>query len=312
MSGILEGRVAIVTGAARGIGLATAQTMVMQGARVVVADNGASIDGSPEDSVVVDAAVERCNALAAGHALAVKADVSVPGAAQQLVDAARDAFGAVDIVINNAAILRETPIFDAQRDVFDHTLSNNLTAAFALLAAATPVMRDQVRAGRIPGSIVNLVSAAGLYGQPGQAAYAAAKAGLVGLTRAVAFDVRPLGVTCNAVVPFAATRVTLAMQPASDAQALFKERAMKLPSSYVANLITWLASTQAASVTGQLFGVRGRELMLFSQPRPIKTVFTGPGAVDADAMAGTVLGQLGPEFADLSCEWDAFGSDPVI
>ena len=312
MSGILEGRVAIVTGAARGIGLATAQTMVMQGARVVVADNGASIDGSPEDSVVVDAAVERCNALAAGHALAVKADVSVPGAAQQLVDAARDAFGAVDIVINNAAILRETPIFDAQRDVFDHTLANNLTAAFALLAAATPVMRDQVRGGRIPGSIVNLVSAAGLYGQPGQAAYAAAKAGLVGLTRAVAFDVRPLGVTCNAVVPFAATRVTLAMQPVSDAQVLFKERAMKLPSSYVANLITWLASTQAASVTGQLFGVRGRELMLFSQPRPVKTVFTGPGGVDADAIAASVLGQLAPDFADLSCEWDAFGSEPVI
>lgn len=312
MSGILEGRVAIVTGAARGIGLATAQTMVMQGARVVVADNGASIDGSPEDSVVVDAAVERCNALAAGHAIAVKADVSVPGAAQQLVDAAREAFGAVDIVVNNAAILRETPIFDAQRDVFDHTLANNLTAAFALLAAATPVMREQVRAGRIPGSIVNVVSAAGLYGQPGQAAYAAAKAGLLGLTRAVAFDVRPMGVTCNAVVPFASTRVTLAIQPASDAQALYKAHAMKVPGSYVANLIAWLASTQAASVTGQLFGVRGRELMLFSQPRPVKTVFTNPGGVDADAIAGSVLGQLAPDFADLSCEWDAFSSEPVI
>lgn len=312
MGGILDGRVAIVTGAARGIGLAVAQTMVMQGARVVIADNGAALDGGPEDSVVADAAAERCNAIAAGRAVAFNDDIASPGAAQRLVGAARDAFGAVDIVVNNAAIRREAPVFEARLDAFEQVIATNLTAAFALLAAAAPVMRDQVRAGRIPGAVINVVSTAGLYGRAGEAAYASAKAALVGLTRVVALDMRSCGVTCNAVAPFAATRA--APRPAANGDALARamRRAMDVPASHAANLIAWLGSPQAASVTGQLFGVRGRELMLFSQPRPVRTVFTDPGGLDADALAGYVLNHLAPEFTELAGDLDAFGGQPVV
>lgn len=314
MSGILAGRVAIVTGAARGIGLAVAQTMVMQGARVVIADNGASIDGSPEDSVVADAAAERCNAIAAGRAVAFKDDIAAPGAAQRLVETARDAFGAVDVVVNNAAIRRTAPLLEARQDAFEHVIGTNLIAAFALLAAAAPMMRDQVRGGRIPGAVINVVSTAGLYGRAGEAAYASAKAALLGLTRVAALELQPTGVTCNAVAPFAATRAAQAgAEPGDDvpARALLR-RAMGVPASYAANLIAWLGSPQAASVTGQLFGVRGRELMLFSQPRPVRTVFTDPGGLDPDALAGYVLNHLAPDFTALTGDLDAFGSEPVV
>src|SRR5690606_2266172 len=111
-----------------------------------------------------------------------------------------------------------------------------------------------------PGRIVNITSSAGVYGNFGQAAYASAKAALVGLTRVVAMDMARSGVTCNAVVPFAATRVTELIQPANDSQASYKERALKVPPSYVAELVSFLCSDRGAGISGQLLGVRGREV----------------------------------------------------
>jgi NAD(P)-dependent dehydrogenase (short-subunit alcohol dehydrogenase family) len=217
-----------------------------------------------------------------------------------------------DIVVNNAAILRDGFIFKTAREDWQRVIDTNLTGAFATLAAATPVMRDAAKAGRAPGRIVNLVSTAGLYGNYGQAAYAAAKAGLIGLTRVVAMDMARSKVNCNAVAPFAATRVTESIRPANDAQAAYKERALAVPAGYVARLVAYLCAP-ACDVTGQVFGVRGREVFLFSQPRPAARVVTPQLAeLTLEALDSAISLQMREHFVDLSTDLEAFNTEPIL
>jgi len=223
------------------------------------------------------------------------------------VTLAQERFGAVDIVVNNAAIIRDGFIFKSDPAAWDAVLRTNLTGAQCLLAAATPIMRDQAKSGRSPGAIVNIVSTAGIYGNFGQSAYGAAKAGLIGLTRVVAHDLARSGIRCNAVAPFAATRVTQSIQPANEAQAAYKAKALKVPAAYVARLVAFLASDAAAAISGQLFGVRGREVFVFSQPRPKQRVVQAPDAFDPALMK-----QLEPGFADLVTDLEAFSGDPIL
>lgn len=311
MSDTLDNRVAIVTGGARGIGLAIAQTLAMEGAKVIVADNGCAIDGGAEDSVVADAAIDRLNAKSPDCAVAFMEDIAAPGAAERCVQLAVDTFGHVDIVVNNAAIKREAPIYHAKREDFEAVIRNNLVAPHALLAAATPLMREQVGHGRIPGSIVNIVATAGFIGNYGQGGYAASKAGLIGLTRVVAMDMAGSGVTCNAVAPFAATRVTQSMQPTNEAQRESREHALKVPASYVANLVAFLCTTYASRVSGQLFGVRGREVFLYHPPAPEMTIFTHPGGFDAEQYA-QFMQSLRGKYADLRTDVEVFNVDPIL
>jgi NAD(P)-dependent dehydrogenase (short-subunit alcohol dehydrogenase family) len=296
----LDGRVAIVTGGARGIGRAIVEALVAQGASVVLVDSGVTIDGRPDEPAIAEAtarALPRC--------IGVCGDVAELASAA--VDAARERFGAVDLVINNAAILRDAFIFKADPSAWDEVLRVNLTGAQRLLAAATPLMREQVKAGRAPGAIVNLVSTAGLYGNFGQSAYGAAKAGLVGLTRVVAHDLARSGIRCNAVAPFAATRVTESIRPANDAQAAYKKKALEVPAAYVARLVAYLCSNDSAAISGQLFGVRGREVFVFSQPRPAASVVMPRERFDPAAFAA-----LQPAFADLVTDLEAFSADPIL
>jgi NAD(P)-dependent dehydrogenase (short-subunit alcohol dehydrogenase family) len=298
----LDNRVAIVSGGAQGIGLAIAQDLTAQGASVVIVDAGVGIAGEPSRP---DLAQEAAALLP--RAAAICGDVADPAVAQSAVALARERFGGVDIVINNAAIIRDGFIFKLDAAAWDAVLRTNLTGAQRLLAAATPLMRDQTKSGRSPGAIVNMVSTAGIYGNFGQAAYGAAKAGLVGLTRVVAHDLARSGIRCNAVAPFAATRVTESIKPANDAQAAYKERALKVPAAYVARLVSFLASDAAAAISGQLFGVRGREVFVFSQPRPKAKVVQPRDAFDAALMK-----QLEPDFADLVTDLEAFSGDPIL
>jgi NAD(P)-dependent dehydrogenase (short-subunit alcohol dehydrogenase family) len=304
----LSGRVAIVTGGARGIGLAIVEELHRRGASVLIADSGVTIAGTePDPSVARTLAVQL-----GANATAFCEDLSASGAAERAIDAAVSAYGAIDIVINNAAILRDALIFKANRENWEQVIATNLSVPFALLAAATPLMREQQKNGRPPGRIVNIVSSAGLFGNFGQAAYASAKAGLVGLTRVVAMDMSRSKVGCNAIAPFAATRVTESIQPANDAQAAYKQRALRIPAHYVARLAAFLSSN-AHELTGQLFGVRGRELLLFSQPRPIaRTLVPGGTAWDEADLAQVISGEFGAKLTDLTTDLEFFNNEPLV
>lgn len=304
----LAGRVAIVTGGARGIGLAIVEELHRLGAVVLVADSGVSISGTEPDSSIAESVAARLG----GNAAAFTQDMAATGAADQAVKLAAEKFGALDIVVNNAAILRDAFIFKASRENWEQLIANNLTAAFALLAAATPLMREQQRNGRAPGRIVNIVSSAGLFGNFGQSAYASAKAGLVGLTRVVAMDMARSKVACNAIAPFAATRVTETIQPANDAQAAYKERALRIPAHYVARLTALLCSN-AHDITGQLFGVRGLELFLFSQPRPVARTLMNPGfSWDLEGLAKTMQSEFAGKLTDLRTDLEFFNTEPLV
>ena len=308
MDQTLTGRVALVTGGARGIGLAISRRLHELGASVVVADSGVSIAGDKPDASVAESITKELGE----RAVAFTADLADPTAAQAAVELAASRFGAIDIVVNNAAILRDSFIFKSNPANWDAVLRNNLSAPFYVIAAATPRLRDQIKAGRAAGRIVNITSSAGLYGNFGQSAYASAKAGLLGLTRVVAMDMARAGVTSNAIAPFAATRVTETIQPASEGQAQYKERAMKLAPKHVAHLVGFLCSPAAQNITGQLFGVRGREVFLFSQPRPLDRI-VAPAADWKDAeFAQAVAERMTAKFTDLTTDLDAFNTEPLI
>jgi NAD(P)-dependent dehydrogenase (short-subunit alcohol dehydrogenase family) len=297
----LEGRVALVTGAGRGIGLAIAETLHEAGAAVVIADSGTSIDGRGADPEIARAAARKLG----DRTAAFTESIASPSAAKAAVELAVQRFGGIDILVNNAAILRDAFVFKADPENWDAVLRTNLTAAFHTIAAASPIMREAAKM-RAPGRIVNIVSTAGLYGNYGQAAYAAAKAGLVGLTRVTALDLARAKVTCNAVAPFAATRVTESIKPANEAQAAYKERAMKVPARAVAELVAWLAGPEAGDVSGQLFGVRAREVFLFSQPRPAARL------VREGALGPEIARSLEPHFVPLESDLEAFATDPIL
>ncbi len=265
MSDLLQGRAAIVTGAGRGIGRAIAESLVAEGARVVVADNGTSISGDGSDPEVARAAARELNDKAGGKsALAFPESIASPGVARQLVDLAVKTFGGIDIVVNNAAIQRDAPVFDVDPADWDAVIRTNLSAAFYLTSAASDVMRNRGKAGRI----VNIVSSAGLSGARGQAGYASAKAGLLGLTRVTAMDLADEEITANAVLPFAGS------QPAD-----------------VASLVIALCSSAGRPISGQLLGMRGREVFLFGQPQPMARLEAG----EPDMLASDIASKLGDQ-----------------
>jgi NAD(P)-dependent dehydrogenase (short-subunit alcohol dehydrogenase family) len=305
----LDGRSAIVTGAGRGIGRAIAESLAAAGASVIVADVGASIGGDGADPSPAKEVAEKIGK----KAIAFTESVASPGVAKHLVELAVKNFGGIDIVVNNAAILRDAFVFRADPRDWDAVIRNNLSAPFYLINAASGVMRDQGKSGRGGatydwGRIVNIVSSAGLYGNLGQSAYASAKAGLFGLTRVAAMDLQRAAITVNAVAPFARTRVTDIIQPANEAQKTYKERALKIGAHHVANLVTALCTPAAKGVTGQLLGVRGREVFLFGQPRPV-------GKLDVekpDALADDLVAKLGGKFTDMTTDLEAFNTEPLV
>jgi len=302
----LNGRVAIVTGGARGIGLAIVEDLLAHGASVVAVDAGVSISGEPVEPKLAEEVLRN-----KANAAAICGDIADRAIANEAVELAQERFGGVDLIVNNAAIIRDGFIFKSNPEAWDAVIRTNLTGAYRLLAAATPVMRDAAKAGRAPGAIVNLVSSAGIYGNFGQGAYAAAKAGLLGLTRVVAHDLARSRITCNAVAPFAATRVTESIQPANEAQAAYKKKALRVPALYVARLVTFLATPAASHISGQLFGVRGREVMIFNQPRPTSKLLQPRDGYDLPGFAQGIKA-LEPHFADLVTDLEAFSADPVL
>ncbi len=314
MSDLLKDRVAIVTGAGRGIGLAIAKDLAAKGAKVVVADSGTGVDGEGADpSVAADAAKAVGNG-----AVAWDDSIASPGAAAALVERAVQEFGGLDILVNNAAILRDALVFKGEPRDWDAVIQTNLNAAYYLTHSATQVLRQQFKDGRGNGGeyswgrIVNIGSTAGLYGNFGQASYAAAKGGLFSLTRITALEMMRSKVTANFVVPFAHTRVTDIIQPADEAQRQYKERAVKLDAHHVATAVTWLCADAGADISGQIVGVRGREVFLFSQPRPIARLVNEQADWTPETLAAAAAGEFADKFTELSTDLEAFNTEPYV
>jgi NAD(P)-dependent dehydrogenase (short-subunit alcohol dehydrogenase family) len=282
---MLHGRVAVVTGAGRGIGRGVALELAAQGAAVVVNDLGVSLDGMDPKSELATSVVAEITG-SGGRAVASAESVSDFAAAGRIVEQAIDTFGRIDIVVTCAGILRDRMIFNMAEEEFDAVLAVHLKGTFNCVRHAAPAFRDQ-RSGRI----IAFASGAGLFGNPGQANYGSAKSAIGGLTKAVARDLGRYGVTANAICPVAATRMTMtpsvmkAREIRKQQGILREESALRqlenLDPDDVAPMVAYLASDEAAGVNGQFFLCAGTSYSLLSQPRPIKTIFkTGRWSVD--------------------------------
>ena len=253
--GALDGKVAIVTGAGRGIGRGEARALAAEGATVVVNDLGTAVDGraatSAADAVVAEIVAD------GGQATANTDDVASWSGAEALVQQAIDEHGRLDIVVNNAGFLRDQMSFNMDEESFDAVVRVHLKGHMATTRFASAHWRDRAKAGdEVSGRIINTVSEAGLYGGAGQANYAAAKAGIAAMTVSVARELKKYGVTVNAIAPRARTRMTeevLGEFGAPPKDGGFDE----WDPDNVGPVVAWLASDAAAKVNGQVFVVIG-------------------------------------------------------
>jgi NAD(P)-dependent dehydrogenase (short-subunit alcohol dehydrogenase family) len=256
----LAGKVAIVTGAGRGIGRGEALALAAEGARVVANDLGGAVDGSGAATSPADGVVTEIKKLG-GEAVANYDSVATMKGGENIVKTAIDSFGKVDILVNNAGILRDRMLFNMGEEDWDLVLKVHLYGHFHAIRAVSPLFRQQ-RHGRI----INTSSVAGLNATTyGQANYGAAKEGIVGLTRKVARDMGRYGVTCNCIRPNAGTRLTLSdemREARPDAMARFEQ----MKPEDIAPLVVWLASDDAANVNGRTFYVERGRIGLYSEP----------------------------------------------
>jgi NAD(P)-dependent dehydrogenase (short-subunit alcohol dehydrogenase family) len=256
----LQGKVAIVTGAGRGIGRGEALALASEGAKVVVNDLGGARDGTGAATSPADEVVAEIKKLG-GEAVANHDSVTTLQGAENIVKTALDTFKKVDILVNNAGILRDRMVFNMSEEDWDLVLKVHLFGHFYTIRAVSPFFRQQ-RYGRI----INTSSIAGLYATTyGQANYGAAKEGIVGLTRKVARDMGRYGVTCNCIRPTAGTRLTLS-EEMMKARAEDMARLEQLKPEDIAPLVVWLASDDAANVNGRAFYVQTGRIGLYSEP----------------------------------------------
>ena len=251
MARINEGRVAIVTGAGRGIGRCHALALAHTGAKVVVNDLGGTIDGSGEGSLTPAQEVVAEIQAMGGEAIANGESVSSFDGAKRMVDAAVDAFGRLDILVNNAGILRDRLLVNMTEAEWDAVIDVHLKGTFAPARHAAAYWREESKAGReVDGRIINTSSVSGIYGNIGQTNYGAAKAGIASFTIIASRELARYGVTVNAVAPIALTRLTEGLGNNPDLTE--EERDARGP-HWVSPIVTWLSSPEAKHVTGRMF-----------------------------------------------------------
>jgi NAD(P)-dependent dehydrogenase (short-subunit alcohol dehydrogenase family) len=310
---ILDQRISLITGGARGIGKAISESLAKEGCKVVIIDPGYSIDGNYDKKNIAVKTAEEISNQYNIETLAITKDVSIEKDMQEAIESIMKKFNRIDIVVNNAAILRDGFIFKYSLDDWKKVLDTNLTGAFNLISQTSKIMKEQSKqdSNYSNGRIINVISTAGIWGNFGQAAYASAKSGLIGLTRVAALDLQRLGITCNAIAPFASTRVTESINPQNEAQEKYKKSALKIEAKYVGELTAFLASNQGKKYSGQIFGVRAKEVFLFNQARPIYNFIRKNDDYIKDMEEG-FKNNFDSNLTTLETDLDAFSTEPVI
>ncbi|BBK45442.1 3-hydroxyacyl-CoA dehydrogenase [Allostella vacuolata] len=301
---MVDGKVALVTGAGRGIGREIAVMLARHGARVVVNDVGASVGGEGTDQGPGAETVEAIRA-AGGQAVLNTDSVTDRRGAETMVQTALDAFGRIDIVVNNAGILRDRIFHRMTEDEWDAVIAVHLKGSFNVSRAAANHFKEQES-----GAFVHMTSTSGLIGNFGQANYAAAKMGIAGLSRSIALDMSRFNVRSNCISPFAWSRMIGSIPTDTPAQAARVEKLKQMTPDKIAAVAVYLASDAAKEVTGQIFAVRNNEVFLMSQPRPIRGLHRDGGWTPE-----TLAEEVGPAFRSmlvpLERSGDVFSWDPV-
>jgi NAD(P)-dependent dehydrogenase (short-subunit alcohol dehydrogenase family) len=304
MTGIVDGKVAIVTGAGRGIGRSIALLMAEEGARVVVCDIGASLEGAGTDAGPAHDVVGEIKK-AGGQAIASTLSIAEPANGEKIVKASVDAFGRVDILVNNAGILRDRIFYRMSWSDWSDVINVHLNGSFVMSRACATLFREQNS-----GSYVHMTSTSGLIGNFGQANYMAAKLGILGLSRGIALDMARFNVRSNCVSPFAWTRMVQSIPAETEAQKARVARAAQVTPDKVAPLVVYLASDEAEGISGQILSARNNEIYLFNQNRPIRTLHRSDGWTP-QKLADQLKSAFATSFTPLERSPEVFSWDPV-
>ncbi len=302
--GIVADKVAIVTGGGRGIGRAVALLLAQEGARVLVCDIGASLQGAGTDAEPAQDVVDEIRKRG-GAAIGSTLSIAEPRNADAIVAAALGAFGRVDILVNNAGILRDVIFHKMSWSDWSDVIAVHLNGAFNMSRACAPHFRAQGS-----GAFVHMTSTSGLIGNFGQANYMAAKLGIMGLSRGIALDMARFKVRSNCIAPFAWTRMIDSIPVESEEDKRRIERFQQMTPEKVAPLVVYLASDRAEGISGQVFAVRNNEVFLFNQPRPIRSLHRSDGWTP-ETLDQQLKGAFGPSLTPLDRSGNVFSWDPV-
>ena len=301
---MLAGKVAVVTGSGGGIGREIALAMALAGARIVVNDVGTSLTGEGKSASPAEQTkqiIEQRGGIAVINTDSVSTWIS----AARIVETALDAYGRIDIVVNNAGILRDTIFHKMTPEDWTSVIDVHLNGSFFVSRAAAEHFRKQES-----GAYVHMTSTSGLIGNFGQANYAAAKLAITALSKSIALDMRRYNVRSNCIAPFAWSRMTSAIPADTPEQAERVERIKRMTPEKNAPLAVYLASDAALDVTGQVFGTRCNEVFLFGSPRPIRSVHRAEGWTP-ETLAEHAIPALRPAFMLLDRSGEVFSWDPI-
>ncbi|MBT9507044.1 SDR family NAD(P)-dependent oxidoreductase [Rhodoferax sp.] len=301
---MVNGKVVVVTGAGGGIGRDIALAMASEGAKVVVNDIGASVSGEGSNAGPAQAVVDEIKALG-GEAVANTDSVSEAASAGRIIQTALDTFGRIDVVVNNAGILRDRFFHKMSVDEWDAVIKVHLYGAFHVSRAAAPHFKEQGS-----GNYIHMTSTSGLIGNFGQANYAAAKLGVAALSKSIAVDMEKFNVRSNCIAPFAWSRMIGSIPTDTPEEQARVDRIKQMTPAKIAPLVVCLASDESSYANGQIFAVRNNEIFLMSQPRPVRSVHRSEGWTP-ESVASHALPALKAMFYPLDRSGDVFTWDPI-